>query len=120
NFYLDPQAAREVLRSGAPVRLLPLDASKSLPLTPEFVQRVRRSPRDATSNLLLALLDAVHDGIDGGWYYFWDTLAAVVASNPEVAGSYGAQLEVETTDGPTLGQTRVVAEGGAPVRVGEE
>lgn len=120
NFYLDPQAAREVLASGAPLRLLPLDASKSLPITPEFVKRLRESPRDATSNLLLALLDAVHDGIDGGWYYFWDTLAAVVAAKPEVAGSYSTQLEIETKDGPTLGQTRVVANGGAAVRIGEE
>jgi 5'-nucleotidase len=120
NFYLDPQAARQVLESGAPIRLLPLDATRSLPISPAFVQRVRESRRDTTSELLLSLLDSVNDGIEGGWYYFWDTLAAVVAARPEVAGSYNARLQVETKDGPTLGQTRSVATGGASVRVGEE
>jgi inosine-uridine nucleoside N-ribohydrolase len=120
NFYIDPQAAREVLQSGVSIRLLPLDASQSLPITPAFVKRLREGRRDATSNLLLALLDAVDDGIEGGWYYFWDTLAGVVAARPDVAGSYGAQVQVETKDGPTLGQTRIVENGGASVRVGEE
>ena len=120
NFYLDPHAAREVLHSGAPVRLLPLDASQSLPITPAFVQRLREGRRDATSNLLLALLDAVDDGIEGGWYYFWDTLAGVVAARPDVAGSYGARLEVETKNTATLGQTKIVQNGGVDVRVGEE
>jgi 5'-nucleotidase len=120
NFYLDPHAAREVLNSGAPIRLLPLDASQSLPITPAFVQRLREGRRDATSNLLLALLNAVDDGIEGGWYYFWDTLAGVVAARPDVAGSYGARVEVETKDISTLGQTKIVENGGASVRVGEE
>jgi pyrimidine-specific ribonucleoside hydrolase len=122
NFYIDPQAAREVLNSGAPIRLLPLDSTRSLPISPAFVQRVRQSPRDTTSDLLLSLLDAVNDGVEGGWYYFWDTLAAVVAARPEVAGSYNANVQVEIKDGPTLGQTKNVAAGtaGAAVRVGEE
>ncbi|MBW3624227.1 MAG: nucleoside hydrolase [Armatimonadetes bacterium] len=120
NFYLDPQAAQAVFQSGAPIRLLPLDASGSIPVTPEFVERIRKAPRDQTSNLLLALLDAVEDSITGGFYYFWDALAAVVAARPDVIGSHEARLEVVTTDGPALGQTKEVAEGGTRVRVGEE
>jgi 5'-nucleotidase len=120
NFYLDPQAAREVLRSGARIRLLPLDATRSLPITPAFVQRLRQSKRDQTSELLLSLLNAVDSGIEGGWYYFWDTVAAVAVARPEVAGNYATQIEVITQEGPTLGQTKVVQSGGANVRVGEE
>ena len=83
-------------------------------------QRLREGRRDATSNLLLALLNAVDDGIEGGWYYFWDTLAGVVAARPDVAGSYGARVEVETKNISTLGQIKIVQNGGANVRVGEE
>jgi 5'-nucleotidase / UDP-sugar diphosphatase len=120
NFYLDPHAAAEVLGSGIPVRLLPLDATRSIPITPAFVERVRKAPRDQTSDLLLALLDAVNDGIQGGWYFFWDALAGVAAAHPEVMGTHEARIEVVTGDGPTLGQTRPVSEGGVTVRVGEE
>lgn len=120
NFYLDPQAAREVLKSGAPIRLLPLDATKTLPITPAFVQRLRDSKRDQTSELLLSLLTAVDDGVQGGWYYFWDTVAAVAVARPEVAGNYAAQIEVVTQEGPTSGQTKIVPTGGTNVRVGEE
>jgi 5'-nucleotidase len=119
NFYLDPQAAKQVLSSGVKVRLLPLDSTRALPVTPAFVDRVRRAPRDQTSNLLLALFQAVNDGIQGGWYFFWDALAAVATAHPEVMSTHEAKLEVVTTDGPTLGQTRPAAEG-ARVRVAEE
>ena len=120
NFYVDPDAAQAVLNSGVRVRLIPLDATQSLPLTPAFVDRIRKTPRDATADLLLGLLNAVNDGIEGGWYYFWDTLAAVVAAHPEVMGSHEVNLQVVTEEGPALGQTKTVAEGGVRVRVGEE
>ena len=120
NFFIDPHAVQSVLQSGVALRLLPLDASKSLPITPAFVDRVRKAPRDATSDLLLTLLDAVNDGITGGWYYFWDTLAAVATAHPEVLGSHEAQVEVETQEGPALGQIKPAVQGGARVRVGEE
>ncbi|MDQ3814757.1 MAG: nucleoside hydrolase [Armatimonadota bacterium] len=120
NFYIDPHAVQQVFASGVPIRLLPLDASRSLPITPAFVDRVRKAPRDATSDLLLALLDAVNDGIEGGWYFFWDTLAAVATAHPEVMGSHEAQLEVVTEEGPTLGQVKPATQGGARVRIGEE
>jgi 5'-nucleotidase len=119
NFYLDPHAAREVLASGIAVRLIPLEATRSLPVTPAFLNRVRQAPRDEASGLLLALLEAVSNGIEGGWYFFWDALAAVAAAHPEVMGSHEATLTVVTDDGPTLGQTRPDPSG-RPVRLGEE
>lgn len=120
NIYLDPDAARQVFASGVPIRLLPLDATRALPVTPAFVQKVRTAKRDQTADLLLSLLEAVSQGIEGGWYFFWDALAAVVAARPEVMATHDARLEVVTAEGPALGQTRAVPTGGAPVRVGEE
>jgi 5'-nucleotidase len=120
NVYLDPQAAQQVLSSGVPVRLIPLDATAGLPVTPAFMDRVRKAPRDQSSELLLALLNVVNQGIEGGWYFFWDALAAVATARPEVMATHEARLQVVTEEGPTLGQTRTVTEGGAPVRIGEE
>jgi len=41
NFYLT-RRPHEVLKMGAPIRLLPLTRTKSLPITPEFVQAFAR------------------------------------------------------------------------------
>lgn len=119
NFYLDPHAAREVLDSGARIRLMPLDATQSLPVTPEFVDRIRGRPRDQTSELLLALLEAVRDGIEAGWYYFWDSLAAVATARTDILACAEERIEVVTQAGSRLGQTRP-APGGAEVCVVEE
>ena len=119
NFYLDPHAAAKVLASGVPIRLMPLDATQVLPVTPEFVDRVRTRPRDQTSDLLLSLLEAVRDSIDVGIYYFWDVLAAVATAHPEVLACREESIDVVTQDGLLLGRTRVNV-AGAPVCVVEE
>ena len=119
NFYLDPHAAQRVLDSGVAIRLMPLDATRALPVTPEFVDRVRTRPRDQTSGLLLSLLEAVREGIDAGWYYFWDVLAAVATARPEVLACRDETIDVVTEDGPLLGRT-VVDAGGTRVCVVEE
>ncbi len=111
NFYLDPHAAERVLASGVRVRLMPLGATASLPVTPAFVDRVRTGPRDQTSDLLLALLEAVRDGIDAGWYYFWDVLAAVATARPEVLACRDETIRVITAEGNFFGQTRADPDG---------
>ncbi len=119
NFYLDPHAAERVLASGVRVRLMPLDATRVLPVTPEFVDRVRDRPRDQASELLLSLLEAVREGIDAGWYYFWDVLAAVASARPEVLACRDETLEVVTQEGPQFGRTRPSV-AGYPVCVVEQ
>lgn len=119
NLYLDPQAADTVLKSGIKVRLIPVEATRLLPVTPAFRDKVREAKRDMTSELLLGLLNAVEEGIDGGWFYFWDTMAAVSAIHPEVMGSHEETISVTLEEGPNLGQTRIDP-GGSAVMVSEE
>jgi pyrimidine-specific ribonucleoside hydrolase len=120
NFYIDPHAAEAVIKSGVSVVLVPLDATKNLPISPAFVQKVRESPRDATSELLLSLLTSIEDGVEGGWFFFWDTLAAVAATRSEIMATYPARIEIVLENGPSLGQTKSVETGGMEVRVSEE
>jgi inosine-uridine nucleoside N-ribohydrolase len=83
NLYIDPVAARIVFNSGIPMRLVPLDVTNSIPLTPSFVQRFKRETRGAAaaavSNWFSQLLKP-----DLGEYFHWDPLAAVVALNPDL------------------------------------
>jgi pyrimidine-specific ribonucleoside hydrolase len=119
NFYLNPQAAQIVMKSGVPTRLITLDSSHALPITPAFVERLRQGPRNSTSDFIIKLLELVQDGIEGGWYYFWDTLAAVMAVHPEVAGSQEVQVDVVTHNGPYLGRLKI-SPLGPSVRMAEE
>ncbi len=119
NIFLDPHAADIVLRSGVKLRLIPVEATRNLPVTSSFLDKVREAKRDQTSELLLSLLDAVREGIDGGWYFFWDTMAAVSAVHPEVTGGHEETVSVILEEGPTLGQT-IATPDGTPVMISEE
>lgn len=119
NLYLDPDAAATVLTSGVPLRLIPVEATRQLPVTGAFRDRVTQAKRDQTSELLLSLLGSVQEGIDGGWFFFWDTMAAVAAAHPEVMGSHEATIRIITEEGTQLGRTEPTTDG-TPVKVGEE
>ena len=120
NVYLDPHALQQVLAANVPVRLIPLDATRSAPVTPAFVDRVKTAPRDDTSNFLLALLESVRPQIDDGVFYFWDVVAAVAVGQPQVIGNHEARIEVVTKEGLHYAQTRTVESGGHHVLVGED
>ena len=51
NIYCDPHAARLVFESGAPITLVPLDATNEVPVTPEFVTQLRSRDDDARSRI---------------------------------------------------------------------
>jgi 5'-nucleotidase len=119
NFYLDPHAAKEVLATGVAVRLVPLESTKAVPVTAEFVDRIRTANRDQASEFMLALLNAIGDGIKEGYYYFWDAFAAVAAAHPEVSGTHEERITVVTDDGPTFGRTAPTPNG-VNVKVAEE
>ena len=85
----------------------------------EFVDRVRTRPLDQSSQLLLSLLSAVRVGIDAGWYYFWDVLAAVATARPDVLTCRDESIRVVTDEGPSFGQT-LLDESGARVCVVED
>ena len=48
NFYIDPTSTAEVIESGTPVTLVPLDATNAVPVTPDFVNRLK--DRQTTSS----------------------------------------------------------------------
>lgn len=93
NLYIDPVAARIVFDSGVPIRLVPLDVTNTIPLTPAFVQRFRQDTRGAAAaavnNWFSQLLKP-----ELGEYYHWDPLAAVVALNPRLCRNDVRRLRV--------------------------
>jgi pyrimidine-specific ribonucleoside hydrolase len=82
NFYLDPFAAQLVFDSGVPITLIPLDATNEVPVTEDFVDNFDSSRATAEADFVYNVLSGNEDGIEGGWYFFWDPFAAAVVTEP--------------------------------------
>lgn len=100
NLYADPAAAGLLFRSGARIRMVPLDATNHVPVDSQFLNQLRESAQTPLAKLAVRLLEANRQSIEEGTYYAWDPLAAVALVAPEVAT--WQQLRVATrNDGTT-------------------
>ncbi len=114
NLWVDPVAAAEVIASGLPVHLVPLDAT----------DRVLWSTADAQSwissgspeNILAGkLLQSMLDSWSVKQAYVWDLVAALNATDPSLCPQVRLAMDVRLTPGPDQGQT-VVSDLGHPIR----
>jgi inosine-uridine nucleoside N-ribohydrolase len=108
HFFLDPQAARQVLRCGAPITLLPLDISQRLVLSPadllelgsrdsracRFLRQILPFGIGASSNLY---------GIEG--FHVRDVLGIVALAAPEAVTTKPVVADVETRGELTRGMS---------------
>ena len=107
NIYCDPHAARLVFESGAPITLVPLDATNEVPVTPEFVERLNAEKATPEAEFVAALLANNAESIASGGYFFWDPLAAVVMADPSLVTLTERDVTVIDTPGsPDDGRTK--------------
>lgn len=112
NIYCDPHAARLVFESGAPITLVPLDATNEVPVTPEFVATLDAEKTSPEAEFVATLLANNAESIESGGYFFWDPLAAVVMSDPSLVTLTPREVTVIDTPGaPDDGRTKPVANG---------
>jgi hypothetical protein len=118
NIWVDPTAAAQVLAAGAPVTLIPLDATNHLPTGRIFWESL-----DAVASTPAATLvrDVWADSglwIDnaGGFFFFWDELAAAVLVDESLVTFETRNLVVDDQTRDDKGWTRETPEGTA-VRV---
>jgi pyrimidine-specific ribonucleoside hydrolase len=81
NIYSDPHGAKLTFDSGVPITLIPLDATNEVPVTPDFVERLEAEKASPAAEFVAALLAGNMESIEGGGYFFWDPLAAVVMAD---------------------------------------
>ncbi len=97
NLWVDPVAADEVLRSGVPVMLAPLDATNDVPVTLAFSLALERAHYATRAGALAEELVRV-TRMQAGGKYFWDPLAAATLAAPAVVTLRRERLRV-TRDG---------------------
>jgi len=115
NFFNQPQAAADVIRSGIPITLVSLDATNRTPLTRAFLNRLERQP-SAASQLAAQSWRLVVGQMGNEPYYFWDTLTAATLLDSSVVRTERVRLRVVTA-GASQGRSVEDPGGGAPVDV---
>jgi pyrimidine-specific ribonucleoside hydrolase len=118
NIWVDPTAAGVVLASGAPVTLVPLDATNDLPSSPVFFESLEGAQSTPHTDLVETVWRANPDASvnEAGFWFFWDELAAAVLVDESLVTFEERLLVVHDDLRETKGWTEQ-APGGSPVRV---
>jgi len=103
NFYIDPHAAGIVFQSGAPLTLIPLDATNQAPVTVEFYNRLKDEHATPVAKFAFEALSENHGFIESGGFYFWDPLAAAILTDESLATFETRALTVVEDEGPRSG-----------------
>lgn len=104
NYWIDPPASRAALSSLA--RLVPLDATNDVPITPQFVQRLGAEGRTPAAGIVHGLVShpEVAPLVEQGIMSWWDPLTAMSVIHRGIVTFETGRLDVVTT-GPQAGRT---------------
>ncbi len=111
NIYIDPVAANIVFASGIPVTLVPLDATRDVPVTRKFYNSLGNYLNTPSANFVQEMLSANLDFVDSGGFQFWDTLTSAIFTDESIASFEEIQLSVVEQEGPQSGYTKPDAAG---------
>jgi len=106
NIYIDPVAANIVFNSGIPITLIPLDATRDVPVARKFYSALGDNLNTPSANLVYELLTANFDFVGSSGFQFWDTLTSAVFTDESIAGFEEMQLSVVEEEGPESGYTK--------------
>ena len=113
NIHVDPHAAAVVFESGAPITLVPLDATDDAPITMAFYRRLETDQTTPEAKFVYQVLTQMQGLIRSGGYFFWDPLAAAIATDEGLSTVQQEKLKVIEDEGPESGRTLASADGSA-------
>jgi purine nucleosidase len=101
NVYADPSAFKQILETKLPIKLVTLDLTNEMPVTKDFVGKLEQLGENSRACALAAKLWSLVKGFD---YYFWDTITAAVAIEPDLFTFKETKIDVSTS-GRSMGKT---------------
>jgi pyrimidine-specific ribonucleoside hydrolase len=116
NLFVDPAAAKIVFASGAPIRLVPLDATQRVPIDMALFDQIKSHANTPLSNFVAQVLATNRDSIRQGFYFARDPLAAAVLANPAVVTFHPLAIQISDKPGE-LGRTVEIKKGRPTVQV---
>ncbi|XP_070042242.1 nucleoside hydrolase 3-like isoform X2 [Nicotiana tomentosiformis] len=85
NFFMDPFAAYQVIHSGIPVTLVPLDATNTIPVTEKFIETFEKNQHTYEAQYCFKSLKMARDTWFGDQfstsYFMWDSFMSGVAAS---------------------------------------
>lgn len=116
NIFADPHAAAVVLGSGAPITVVPLDATQNVLVTTAFVKNLKHDRETPAAEFVYRVLAQKESDVRSGTYCFWDPFTAAVVTDEKLAAFEEMTLTVIEGEGPQSGRTQM-SETSHPVRV---
>jgi xanthine dehydrogenase/oxidase len=116
NVYCDPVAAAHVFRSGAPITLVPLDATQYAPISTAFYLRLLENHGTFAADFIYQALTADYGFIASGQFDFWDPLAAALLTQNALGSYRTLSLSVYTENDERSGQILIDGETGTQIR----
>src|SRR5262249_14003802 len=113
NMYADPVAAKKILDTGVPLKIIPLDVTNQLPVTKEFLEKLDAQSDTCRASMLAMKLWSLVTRFES---YLWDTVTAAAAIDPALFTFKEQRIDV-ATQGRTQGKTSTVLFGGRKVKV---
>ncbi|MFT4058506.1 MAG: nucleoside hydrolase [Legionella sp.] len=105
NIYADPLAAKLVFEAKIPLLLVPLDITNQVPLTKEFYNKIGICKDPAlklTYEMLTYFFETLGEKQVAIQLFFWDSLAAMIAINPNIADYQQLHLMVNLETAKTM------------------
>jgi pyrimidine-specific ribonucleoside hydrolase len=112
NIYVDPYAANLVFSSGAPVTLVPLDATNQVPATERSYKAFEQNHAIPAAEVVYNIMQKKPYFYQGGGYYFWDPLAAAILTDRSLGTIETVRVDVDES-GDEIGRTRESEQGSA-------
>jgi inosine-uridine nucleoside N-ribohydrolase len=113
NIFSDPLAAKIVLESGLPITLVPLDVTRQVSLTPQWMEQRVTPINNSFSKFVIEATgydSARHQFRNKKIVYLHDPLAVGVVTHPDLVKKQKLSLAVETQEGEYFG--KIVEESG--------
>jgi len=117
NMYIDPYSASVVFASGAPVTLIPLDATNQVPVTLDFYGRLKEVRTTPEADFFFKILTQRLDWINKRQFFFWDQLAAAVLLDESLAIIQKIPIKVVESEGAESGCTIPDENSGSRIRI---
>ncbi len=95
NFWVDPEAAREVLRSGLSIELSPLNVSRKTALTRKWFDRLT-APRTPIADLVRSQMGPLYDKQPNFSVHMYDELAVASVVDPTLVKRTSMIVDVDT------------------------
>ena len=109
NLWIDPVAAAEVFATDIPLTVVPLDATRSVPLTDQLVDLLAANLGTPEAEATLGLVRSDPTATSG--LFMWDQLAVVALVEPAVVSWVDLDLAVDPSTDPRHAGTLVAGSG---------